>query len=99
MEVFLPPDLQQFIADQVQSGVFPTTNEAMCRAVETLRDQSVEPNSGRDELLREIDLGLAEIERNEGTEVPPEKLPEFFDNVIRQGRQRLLNSRSGEPRA
>lgn len=42
-----------------------------------------------DELLREIDLGLAEIERNEGTEVPPERLTEFFDSVIRQGRVRM----------
>jgi hypothetical protein len=31
-----------------------------------------------EELLRERDLGLAEIERNDGTEVPPDRLPEFL---------------------
>lgn len=96
MEVSLPPDLQQFIADQVKSGIFPSANEAVRRAVETLRDQSADLNRDREELLREIDVGLAEIERNEGTDVPPERLPEFFDHVIQQGRQRLQSASSGE---
>jgi Arc/MetJ-type ribon-helix-helix transcriptional regulator len=91
VEVSLPRDLQQFITDQVKSGVFPSASEAVCRAVETLRDQNAE-------LLREIDLGVAEIDRNEGTEVTPEGLEGFFDNVIKQGRQRLQEQRRGELR-
>jgi antitoxin ParD1/3/4 len=91
MEVFLPPDLQQFLADQVTSGVFPSTNDALCRAVEALRDNEVARNLRRAELFREIDLGVEEIERGDGIDVPLEGLDVFFTDIKRRGRQRLAS--------
>lgn len=96
MEVLLPPDLQQFIIDQVANGAFPSANVAVCRAVETLREQELERSQRRAELFREIDLGVGELERGEGSEVPAENLGEFFASIKRRGRERLTQTRESE---
>jgi antitoxin ParD1/3/4 len=84
MEIHLPPDLQQFIDDQVHRGVFPSANEAVCNAVEHLRER----DRLREEVLAKIDQGLAELDRGEGTELD-------IEWVKAEGR-RLLAERQGK---
>jgi antitoxin ParD1/3/4 len=64
MEISLPPDLEQYVHDQVNRGVYPSVNDAVREAVESLRAQA-ERDARREELLREIDVGIAEAERGE----------------------------------
>ena len=85
MEITLPAHLEQFIAEQVQSGSFASPHEALCKAVENL--QSLERR--RAELKREIELGMEQLERGESITVPLEKLPEFFDEILHETFQQL----------
>jgi len=94
MEVSLPPDLQQFLTDQVSRGIFPTVNDAVKGAVEALRERDADRDRRRLELFRELDLSIEEEERGEGAEVPLEKLDEFFEQIKKEAREELRQERA-----
>ncbi len=55
MTVNLPPDLHQYLSDQVSRGVFPSMDVAVSEAVSALREQEPERERRRQEILKEID--------------------------------------------
>jgi putative addiction module CopG family antidote len=68
MHISLPPDLEQFVAEQVKSGVFVTPSELVCTGLRLLQDC---------ERLREMRL-------NELAAQTPEELDSFEQaNAIR----------------
>lgn len=93
MDVNLPPDLHQYLSDQVSRGIFPTIEEAVTQAVVALREQESELEHRRAELLRKIDVGIAQLDRGERIVVPREKLGEFFEEIKREGREELARRR------
>jgi antitoxin ParD1/3/4 len=61
MEVSLPPDLQQFVTEKINQGVFASANEAVCQALVTMRDRQ----QREEELKHEIEIGLEQIRRGD----------------------------------
>ena len=93
MDVNLPPDLHQYLSDQVSRGVFPSIDDAVTQAVVVLREQESELELRRAELLRKIDVGIEQLDRGECVVVPREKLGEFFEEIKREGREELARRR------
>lgn len=84
MSVALPPDLVTFVEQEVACGNYSSPEEVVSEGLRLLRERKVY------ELRREIDAGIAEIDRGEGIELKGEKqLREFFDDIRRRGRERL----------
>jgi antitoxin ParD1/3/4 len=85
----LPPDLETFVQQEVASGNYPSPEEVISEGLRLLRERKVY------ELRREIDAGLAQIERGEGIELKDDEvLREFFEDIRLRGRERLQASQS-----
>jgi antitoxin ParD1/3/4 len=88
----LPPDLEQFVLDQLAAGRYQTSSEVLCDAVRLLRDRE----NRRDEVQKEIDRGLAELESGQSTELNSDaELRAFFDDIETRSQQRLSIKRDG----
>ena len=58
MATNLSPENEQFIEHIIASGLFHDRDEALNRAVELLKE--------REELIRDVNLGIEQLERGEG---------------------------------
>ena len=86
----IPPDLQQFLDQELASGQYRSADEVICAGLRLLRDRRLY------ELRRDIQAGLHQLERGEGIELEDEQaLRAFLDDVKARGRQRLKAKQTG----
>lgn len=86
-----PPDLQQFIQDQLAAGKYHSESEVMCDAVRLLRERELR----LDALRKDIDQGLAQLDSGECVEIRSEiELKSFLDDIASRGQQRLVSKRT-----
>ena len=86
MTVEIPPDLQQFVHQVIDNGSFKSETEVVGQALRLLqqRQQKIE------ELRREIQPALDQLDRGEGIELKDEEeLHLFFEDIKKRGRERL----------
>jgi antitoxin ParD1/3/4 len=86
MTVEIPPDLQQFVHQVIDNGSFKSENEVVGQALRLLqqRQQKIE------ELRREIQPALDQLDRGEGIQIKDEEeLRLFFEDIKKRGRERL----------
>ena len=84
MPTMLPPDLEQFLQAEVTSGKYSSADEALVAGVRLLRDRERQ----REELRRELDLGLAALERGDVVTLEGEgELNAFFDDIVARGHE------------
>jgi len=57
MTITLPPELQAFVEAEIASGKYSTADDLLGKALQLLRDKGK-----REELLHEIDKGIADSE-------------------------------------
>lgn len=82
----LPPDLQQFVQDQLDSGKYHSAADVMCDAVRLLQEREIR----LERLRKEIDRGISQLDSGECTEFASEaELKEFFNDVEARGQERL----------
>jgi antitoxin ParD1/3/4 len=62
MNLSLPPDLEQFVHQKVESGKYPTANDVIREGLRLLRERD-EDNQKLEELRREIAIGIEQIEQ------------------------------------
>ena len=87
----LPPDLQQFVLDQLATGKYQSSSDVVCDAVRLLRDRE----HRREKLRKEVDQGIAQLDTGEFIELDSEDaLQGFFDDVAARGQQRHSAKRS-----
>jgi antitoxin ParD1/3/4 len=81
----LPPDLEQFVFDQLAKGKYQSATDVVCDAVRLMRERETKL-----ELLRlEIDRGLSDIEAGNFIELDSEdSLQAFFDDIEARSRKR-----------
>ncbi len=72
MNVSLTPELEKFIADQVESGQYPTTGEVVRDALRLLEEQGRSREERLAEFNRELDRRIAAADR--GETVPAEEV-------------------------
>jgi antitoxin ParD1/3/4 len=82
----LPPDLEQFVFDQLAKGKYQSATDVVCDAVRLLRRREEKL-----ELLRaEIEVGIKQLDAGEFIEInSEEELQAFFDDIEERGKQRL----------
>jgi antitoxin ParD1/3/4 len=66
MNVSLTPELERFIAEQVESGRYRSASEVVRDAVRLLQMQWQEREAKLEGLRAAIEVGLADLERGEG---------------------------------
>ncbi len=84
MSQSLPPELQQFVEQELASGRYQTREDVICEALRLLRERKLH------ELRKELDAGLQQLKRGEGIEIEDERsLQAFFDDIKARARERL----------
>ena len=84
MPTMLPPELEQFLQAEVASDKYSSADEALVAGVRLLRDRERQ----REELRRELDLGLAALERGDVVTLEGEgELNAFFDDIVARGHE------------
>jgi antitoxin ParD1/3/4 len=78
MNVSLTPELEGFIRDQVDSGRYRSVSEVVRAAVRLLEDREAERTTRLKVLQQQIEIGLDELERGEGTSAD-----EVFEEILR----------------
>lgn len=82
MNVSLTPELEQFIRQKVDSGLYNSSSEVVREALRLLEEQDRLKEWKLGELRKAIQEGLDSLERGEG-------VPFDAEDVIRRGRARL----------
>ncbi len=82
----LPPDLAQFIHDQLAAGKYAWESEVVCDAVRLLRDRETRLASLRTEIAR----GFDQLDRGEYVELDSdESLDDFIGDIEARAQKRL----------
>jgi antitoxin ParD1/3/4 len=90
MNLTLPPDLEEFVQQEVASGEFASREAAITAALQLLRER----RDKLEALRREITVGKAELDRGEGIILESQKdVDAFVEEIIARGEQRLANGR------
>jgi len=66
MNVSLTPELERFIADQVEAGRYRSESEVVRDALRLLQEKEAEREARLDALRKAVGVGLVELERGEG---------------------------------
>ena len=86
----LPPDLEQFVQDQLAQGKYRSASEVMCDAVRLLREREERLAA----LRSDIELGIVQIDHGEFIELETDDdIDMFFNDVEARAGQRLKPSR------
>jgi antitoxin ParD1/3/4 len=82
MNVNVTPELEAFVNEKVQSGLYNSASEVIRESLRLLKEQDDLKKLRLEELRREIRKGLDSLERGEGR-------PLDIDAIKEKGRQRL----------
>ncbi len=84
----IPSDLQQFVHAVVSSGIFKSESEVVAEGLRLLQK--------REQLRREVNEGIAQLERGEFTEYDESTLHKRFEQIMAEGRNRLRQETGGQ---
>ena len=87
MNVSLTPELEKYVNDKVKTGRYNSASEVVRESLRTLQDQDELQRIRRDELRREIMLGVEQIRNGEGMAVKASELDAFAEKLIQEARQ------------
>jgi antitoxin ParD1/3/4 len=74
MKISLNTQMQRFVDEKVKSGQYATPDEVVNSALAVLRAQETESAEDSAELRRLIAVGIAQLDRGEGSEWDPDDL-------------------------
>jgi antitoxin ParD1/3/4 len=74
MEVSLTPELEQLVAERIESGMYASPSEVMGEALRLLKERDETRRARLEELRREIAIGLEQADRGETRPFDPEDL-------------------------
>lgn len=82
----LPPDLQQFVQNQIERGDYSTTGEVVCAALTLLRERDQVRTIRLERLRADVRLGLDELDRGEGSPLDVEEIKKEIRERFSSGR-------------
>ncbi len=89
MNVSLTPELENFVNEKVKSGMYNSASEVLRESLRLLQEQDVIKEFRRNELRREIMLGVEQIKNGEYTEIKSrEELDSFAERLIKEAREK-----------
>ncbi len=90
MEVALNPELEELIAEQVESGNYPSPGEVVREALRLLKEQLELSERKRGFLRRDVQVGLEALERGEYEEYDTDDIQQLASEIKTRGRERLM---------
>lgn len=92
MNVSLTPELEKLVSDKVKSGRYNSASEVVRESLRLLQDHDELNRIRRDELRREIMLGVEQIRNGQSITLrTDEDFKSFAEDIIRRGKERLAN--------
>ena len=91
MNLSLPPDLEQFVNQKVESGKYPTADDVIHEGLRLLQERD-EADRKREDLRREIAVGIVQIEQGK---VAPLSAREMLVR-LRQAKQAEVEMRTDD---
>ena len=89
MNVSLTPELENLVNEKVKSGLYNSASEVIREGLRLLQEQDLLKQIRRDELRREIMLGVNQLRNGEYTEIKsPEELKSFTKGIIKEAREK-----------
>ncbi|HEX2077399.1 MAG TPA: type II toxin-antitoxin system ParD family antitoxin [Longimicrobium sp.] len=70
MNVSLTPELERLVEEKVESGKYKSASEVVRHALRLLSREDAEHEARLEALRRDVDVGIAEIERGEAIPGP-----------------------------
>jgi antitoxin ParD1/3/4 len=81
----LPPDLVQFVADQLAQGKYESTTDVVCDAVRLLRERDERLTA----LRADIEAGIAQVDSGDYIELETDDdVDAFFNDVVARAAMR-----------
>jgi antitoxin ParD1/3/4 len=87
MEVSLTPELEQLVAERIESGMYASPSEVMGEALRLLKERDETRRARLEELRREIAIGLEQADRGETRPFDPEDLKRRIRARLSEERQ------------
>ncbi|CAN5248780.1 hypothetical protein BH20ACI1_BH20ACI1_11610 [soil metagenome] len=95
MNISLPPELENLINEKVKSGLYDSAGEVIRESLRLLQEQDELRRIRKDELRREIMLGVEQIRRGEYIELKTsEDFTELAEKIKKEGREELEKRRA-----
>ena len=88
----LPPELGQFVEQQLASGKYLSEQELVVDAVRVLREVEAQQR----QFHEEVQLGMDQLERGESNEYSLQQLRERFEQLKDRARRRIEASREAQ---
>jgi antitoxin ParD1/3/4 len=89
MNVSLTPELEKLVNEKVKSGLYNSASEVIRESLRLLQEQDMLKEYRRNELRREIMLGVDQIRNGEYTSInSQEELESFTENLISEARRK-----------
>lgn len=95
MNISLTPELENLINEKVKSGLYNSASEVIRESLRLLQEQDELRRIRRDELRREIMLGVEQIRRGEYIEVKSSEMKDFADRIVKEARDEF-DKRNGK---
>jgi antitoxin ParD1/3/4 len=89
MNVSLTPHLEEYVRNKVESGLYNSSSEVVREALRLMEERDRVREIRLEELRKEIQVGIDQIERGQYTEYTTETLHELFAEVRSRGKKML----------
>ena len=86
MNVSLTPELEKLVNEKVKSGLYNSASEVIRESLRLLQEQDLLKEIRRNELRREIMLGVEQIRNGEYIEVKASEMDAFAEKLIAEAR-------------
>jgi antitoxin ParD1/3/4 len=88
MNVSLTPELENLVNEQVKSGLYNSASEVIRESLRLFKEQLILKDIRRNELRREIMLGVNAIRNGDYVELKtPQDYEDFAEKIIKEGRE------------
>ena len=95
MNVSLTPELENLINEKVKSGLYNSASEVVRESLRLLQEQDLLKEIRRNELRREIMLGVEQIRNGQYVEVKASEMKDFAEKLIREAKDEF-DQRNGK---
>jgi len=86
MNVSLTPELDTFVHDKVESGMYHSASEVIREGLRLMQERDERRVAQLEQLRKEIQVSFDQVERGEYTDYTVEELPRLLEEIEAQGR-------------
>ena len=89
MNISLTPELEEIVNKKVKTGMYHSASEVIREGLRLLIEQDEVKQYRLNQLRKEVDIGIEQIERGQYTDYDANNLQPLMDEIKSAGRKRL----------